>query len=212
MFYYCTNLQTIPLIDTSNVTDMSSMFQYCYKLQTIPLIDTSNVTNMYYMFSTCQNLQTIPLLDTSNVTNMYHMFESCYKLQTMPQIDTSKATDMGSMFAGCSSLVSIPALNFRSLNMPSYAGLFGYSELPKLTDLGGFLNLKTSLESDNNLKRLPNLTYESCINVLNGLYDFTGNGETPSSKQGKLKVHQNFLDKVGDEISIGINKGWVISV
>ena len=67
------------------------------------------------------------------------------------------------------------------------------------------------MASDYNLNSLPNLTYESCINVLNGLYDFTGNGETPSSSQGKLKVHQNFLDKVGDEISIGTSKGWSIT-
>ena len=210
-FYECSQLRTIPLLDTSKVTNMSNMFQYCYKLQTIPLINTSNVTNMYYMFSTCRNLQTMPLLDTSNVTNMYYMFESCSNLQTIPQLDTSKVTEMSSMFAGCSSLVSIPALNARSLNMPSYAGFFGYSDLPKLTDLGGFLNLKSSLESDNNLKRLPNLTKESCINILNGLYDFTGNGETPNSGQGKLKVAQSFIDKVGDEISIGVAKGWSIT-
>lgn len=59
---------------------------------------------------------------------------------------------------------------------------------------------------------MPNLTYESCISILNNLYDFTGNGETPNSSQGKLKVHQNFLGKVGDKISIGINKGWTITV
>ena len=74
------------------------------------------------------------------------------------------------------------------------------------------MNLKCSLTNDKNLKQLPNLTYESCINVLNGLYDFTGNGETPNGDQGQLKVHQNFLDKVGDEISIGTNKGWQITV
>ena len=95
--------------------------------------------------------------------------------------------------------------------MPSYYGVFGWGELPKLTDFGGFLNLKSSLTSDDNLKRLPNLTKESCINVLNGLYDFTGNGETPNSEQGQLKVAQSFIDKVGDEISIGTLKGWSIS-
>ena len=98
-----------------------------------------------------------------------------------------------------------------TLNIPSYYGIFGYNDLSKITDFGGFLNLKCSLTNDNNLKRLPNLTYESCINVLNGLYDFTGNGETPNSEQGQLKVAQSFIDKVGDEISIGVLKGWSIS-
>ena len=45
-----------------------------------PMVDTSNVTNMSNMFSSCSSLTTIPQLDTSNVTNMTHMFSSCSKL------------------------------------------------------------------------------------------------------------------------------------
>ena len=211
MFRDCKSLQTIPEIDTSKVTDMSYMLYNCTNLQTIPLLNTSRVTNMNSMFGYC-NLKTIPLLNTSNVTDMSHMFFYCSNLQTIPQIDTSKVTNMDSMFVNCTSLVSLPSLNAQSLSMNQYSSFFAYTELPKLTDFGGLLNLKCSLTSDGNFNKLPNLTYESCINVLNGLYDFTGNGETPNSGQGKLKVHQNFLDKVGEEISIGVNKGWTITV
>ena len=56
------------------------------------------------------------------------------------------------------------------------------------------------------------LSYESCISILNNLYDFTGNGETPNNDQGKLKVAQSFIDTVGDKISIATNRGWTISV
>lgn len=212
MFQNCSNLQTIPLIDTTNVISMYNMFDGCNNLQTIPLLNTSNVTNMREMFSQCGNLQAIPLLNTSKVTNMNNIFSYCYKLQTIPLIDTSNVTDMTEMFFNCSNLTSLPALNAQSLNMPSYAGIFGWNDLPKLADFGGLLNLKCSLTSNYNLNKLPNLTYESCINILNGLYDFTGNGETPGSNQGQLKVHQNFLDTVGEEISIGTNKGWQITV
>ena len=59
---------------------MGSMFAYCDKLTEIPLLDTSNVTNMYGMFAYCTNLTTIPLLDTSKVTNMQNMFGSCSSL------------------------------------------------------------------------------------------------------------------------------------
>ena len=211
MFNDCGNLQVISEINTSNVSNMSYMFNGCNNLQTIPPIDTSNVTNMSYMFYYCNNLQTIPPLNTSNVTNMYYMFGFCSSLQTIPQIDTSNVTNMSSMLINCTSLVSLPALNAQKLDMPSYYGLFGYTELPKLTDFGGLLNLKCSLNNDDSFKRLPNLTYESCINVLNGLYDFTGNGETPNNNQGKLKVHPNFLTTVGDEISIGTSRGWTIT-
>ena len=212
MFSDCRNLQTIPLIDTSNVTDMSYMFNYCNHLQTIPLLNTSNVTNMEYMFNEVNLLQTIPLLNTSNVTNMNYMFSNCSSLQTIPPLNTSKVIYAANMFERCFDLISIPALDFRGLKMDSFNGFFGWYELTNLTDFGGFLNLKSSLTNDKNLKQLPNLTYESCINVLNGLYDFTGNGETPGSNQGQLNVHQNFLDAVGEEISIGTNKGWTITV
>ena len=209
---YSTFTEVPEWADFEGITDMESMFNDCQNIKTIPLIDTSNITNMSYMLNGCRNLQTIPLINTSNVTNMRCMFQLCYKLQTIPQIDTSNVTNMDSMFFNCNNLTSLPALNAQSLNMPSYQGIFGYNELSNLTDFGGFLNLKYSLTNDSNLKKLPNLTYQSCINVLNGLYDFTGNGETPGSNQGQLKVHQNFLDKVGEEISIGTNKGWQITV
>ena len=212
MFQYCSNLQTIPLIDTSNVTSMANMFSYCNHLQTIPLLNTSNVSNMDSMFFYCEDLQTIPLLNTSNVINMNNMFYGCSNLQTIPSLDTSKVGNMNKMFNNCRSLVSIPALNAQRLSIGQFYGIFGDSELPNLINFGGFLNLKCSLTNEKNLKKLPNLTYESCINVLNGLYDFTGNGETPYSGQGQLKVHQNFLDKVGEEISIGVAKGWTITV
>ena len=237
MLVWCMNLQTIPLIDTRNVTDMRYMFNECSSLQTIPLIDTSNVTNMWHMFDNCRNLQTIPPIDTRNVTDMSYMFYACNKLQRIPQIntsnvtdmrymfygcqnlrdilslDTSKVIDMNNMFGNCNSLVTLPALNAQSLNMGSSLsdGIFGNNDLPNLIDFAGFLNLKCSLTGDNNLKRLPNLIYASCIDILDGLYDFTGNGETPGIGQGKLTVHQNFLNEVGDEISIGVAKGWSIS-
>ena len=212
MFYLCRKLQTIPQIDTSNAYTMDSMFANCDHLKTISLIDTSNVDDMDNMFKQCSDLQTIPQLNTSNATSMSYMFWSCYSLQAIPSLDTSKAVYMDKMFGSCDKLTSLPALNTQSLEMSSYRGFFDTSELPNITDFGGFLNLKCSLTDDDNLKRLPNLTRQSCINVLNGLYDFTGNGETPNSNQGQLKVHQNFLDAVGNEISIGTSKGWTITV
>ena len=198
--------------DFEGITDMAHMFNNCTSLETIPLLNTSNVTNMGYMFHNCGNLQTIPQLDTSKVTNMNRTFSNCASLQTIPQLDTSNVTDMSFMlniYGGMENLVSLPKFNCQKVtNIRNY---FSSLNMSALTDVGGWENLKCNWNDGKGLNRLPNLTYESCINVLNGLYDFTGNGETPNSDQGKLKVHQNFLDKVGDEISIGVNKGWVIS-
>ena len=235
MFSGCRNLQTIPLIDTSNVTDMYSMFNNCSNLQTIPAINTSNVTNMSYMFQGCSNLQTIPLIDTSNVTNMHLMFGSCSSLQTIPQINTSNVTNMSYMFRNCSDLQTIPQLNTSNVTNMSHmffmeVTLNSLSSLPKLdcqkvnamdhyfsgtkdgmstlTDVGGWENLKCNWDDEYSLATCPNLTYQSCINVLNGLYDFVGNGSTETRT---LKVHANFLTTVGDKISIGTLKGWSIS-
>lgn len=85
-----------------------------------------------------------------------------------------------------------------------------YSNNTKLTYHSGFPNCKSSMTS-NYYDKFANLTYESCISILNNLYDFTGNSVTPSSSQGKLKVHANFLTTVGDELSIGTDKGWTIT-
>lgn len=213
MFSYCDNLQTIPLIDTKNVTGMTGMFRDCGSLQTIPLIDTSNVTKMNTMFYKCGSLQTIPQLDTSNVTTMSYMFKGCYNLQTIPELDTRKVTSMNYMFEGCVKLQSLPSFNCSGFETNAMNALGGYfnEDMEYLTEVGGWINLKQKWDDSGGLACCPNLTYQSCINILNGLYDFTGNGETPHFSQGILKVHQNFLDTVGDEISIGVAKSWTIT-
>ena len=208
MFQGCSNLQTIPLLNTSNVTNMQDMFTNCENLQTIPSLDTSNVTNMFEMFNNCFNLQTIPLLNTSNVTNMGHMFDSCLNLQTIPQIDTSNVTDMSQMFSYCRNLQTIPKFNCQKVKYIGAYFLDFTDDMISLTDVGGWENLKIDWDDGEGLVKCPNLTYQSCINILNGLYDFVGNGSTETRT---LKVHQNFLTTVGDEISIGTAKGWVIS-
>ena len=196
--------------DFKGLTDASYLFYYCDKLTTIPLIDTSNVSSMEKMFYSCGNLTIISQLDTSNVVNMASVFQSCRSLTTIPELDTSNVSDVNRMFATCDNLKSLPPL--QSGKITSTTGPFYTGDMPNLTDVGGFIDLKVSWNADNyGFKKLSNLTYQSCINILNGLHDFTGNGETPNSSQGKLKVHQNFLDLVGDEISIAINKGWTIT-
>ena len=215
--YY--NGNSIPELDVSKVTNMTYMFQQCTKLTSLDVSnwDTSNVTNMYYMFSYCSQLTSLDVSnwDTSNVTNMNNMFQQCSKLTSIDLsfLDTSKVTTMGSMFDGCAKLETLSSINCSGITGAdsSGAGMFGYSGLSSLKNFGGWINLKKSV-TNYGINKCPNLTYESCINVLNGLYDFTGNGTTPASNEGKLKVHQNFLNLVGDEISIGTNKGWTITV
>ena len=201
----------VKLKDTSNVTMMPYMFYNCELLTSVPMMDTSKVTTMENMFYNCKYLTTIPPLDTSKVTTMENMFDNCTGLTTIPPLDTSNVTTMRNMFRYCTALKSLPPMDCSKISTQNYYPIYNYSTYSSLTDIGGFINMKYSWTDSYGLPKCPNLTYESCINILNGLYDFTGNGQTPTSSQGKLKVHKNFLTAVGDEISIGTNKGWTIT-
>ena len=54
---------------------MNSMFAFCTNLTTIPLFDTQNVTNMGFMFDNCSNLTELPIFDIRSVTNIKNMIE-----------------------------------------------------------------------------------------------------------------------------------------
>ena len=205
LFYDFVYLKSIPYFDMPRVSDMYQTFMNCKMLTTIPKLNTSKVTSMKYMFSNCSSLTTIPELNTSNVTNMNGMFQGCSSLQTVPHFDTSNVTDMGTMFNGCSKLTSLPCFN--AANATNLNNVFGFSNITTLTDLGGFKDLKISITS-NFLDRVPNLTIESLMNVINNLYDLTGNGV--SSKT--LKFGQTNLNKLTPEqIAVATDKGWTIT-
>ena len=85
MFHSCLELNEIDLskLNTTNVSDMSSMFENCSGLKSIDLssLDTKNVTNMESMFSGCFNLSNIIMpYDTQSVTNISLMFNDCKRL------------------------------------------------------------------------------------------------------------------------------------
>lgn len=103
IFYYTT---------TANVTIMEGMFRNCSNLTTIPLIDTSKVTSMGDMFNGCSNLTTIPQLDMSIVDSMSNMFANCSKLTSIPEIDASHVNGMSIAFYKCTSLTSIGLYGF----------------------------------------------------------------------------------------------------
>jgi surface protein len=110
MFYRCSNLNYIPLLDTSNVTNMRSAFRNCDLLE-VPLLDTSKVTNMERMFDNNQNLVEIPHINTSGVTNFTNMFNYCRDLETVPELDLSSARYCSDMFNYCTSMTGVPALD-----------------------------------------------------------------------------------------------------
>jgi surface protein len=219
MDYFFNNQErsVFPRLLNCTPTSLKNFAYFCdaTTLDGLQYMDVSNCTTLEYAFSYMTNLTNIDAIknwNVSKVTKMNNLFSYCTNLTSIDisNWDTSKVTAMSSLYDNCNKLTTLSAIDCSSISANSYPTC-GYSANNTVTTLGGFINMKSNWDNNYGLKLLPNLTYESCINILNGLYDFTGNNQTPTSTQGKLKVHQNFLDLVGDKISIGTNKGWTIT-
>ena len=207
LFYGCSSLVTIPLLDTAKTTNFNSMFYNCSSLVTIPQLDTTNALYLAYMFRGCKALMRLPLFDTKKVVNFHYMFRNCTSLKTVPPINTQSANNVSYMFYGCIGLTNLPLFNFG--NVTNIGNFFGTTEITTLTDLGGFENLKINWNDDYGLYKLPNLTYQSVLNVINNLYDFRDNGNTTTRT---IKLHPNSISLLSDkDIAIATNKGWIIS-
>ncbi len=143
----CRNIKTIIFsdnIDTSNVTNMTSMFKYCIGLINLKLgnFNTSNVISMRDMFSCCSLLVELDLssFDTSKVTDMSDMFDNCSSLTSLnvTNFNTSKVTNMNWMFNQCKLLNNLDVRNFDTSKVTNMLRMFnGCSSLESL-DLSSF--------------------------------------------------------------------------
>lgn len=190
---------------------MSNLFYNCYSIESVPYFDTSNVTTMDSAFYYCRKLTSIPAYDTSNVTSMDSICHTCESLEEFPAFDTSKVTKMNYFVQACTNLKKIPALQCG--NVSYFNTIFGYSNLKNLTDIGGFIDLgkQANLQGTTNsyfLAQAPNLTKESLLNIINGLYDRASAGLS----QLQFKMHSNHLAMLTDEEkAIVTNKGWILA-
>lgn len=212
--------------DTTNVTNMANMFNLT-ALTSLNLskFKTSKVTNMEQMFrgfkGTTLNLSTF---NFSKVTNMQNMFGACVNLQaiTFPAVfDTSKVTWMAYAFSSCTSVQSLPLFDCSAVT--SINNLFKYGSATDfaITTLGGFNNLgKGYLTSRSanyssytlDLSVCNNLTEQSLINVLNGLYDIATKGcNTQSCILGATNLAKLTSSAGQQALSDAQTKGWTIS-
>lgn len=100
------NISAKDTLNTSNITDMSSMFYRAYSFDwDITKWDTSNVINMEWMFQHSHTFnQDIWFWKTSNVTNMKNMFRDARVFnQDISQWDTSSVISIVNMFSGAES-------------------------------------------------------------------------------------------------------------
>ena len=147
---------------TVDGTSASHMFTN-YPLETIPEINTSNITNMEYMFSDCANITNIPQLNTSKVKTMYQMFTRCYKLSDIPSLNTDNVENMSQMFNYCRSLTKVK-VNYNTSKVTTMYQMFAYcSGLQELDisnfDMSNTTTLQEMFYNSPNLEKLilPNL-------------------------------------------------------
>ena len=133
LFSGCTSLTSIvncTNLDTSNVTNMSSMFDSCSALTSLDIssFNTSKVTNMSFMFNKCSALTSLDVssFDTSKVTDMCAMFQNCSSLTNLnvSKFNTSKVTDMSYMFYGCSVLAGLDVSSFDTSKVTNMRSMF----------------------------------------------------------------------------------------
>lgn len=202
-------------IDTS---ELSSIRQNDYEYtctfgwnphETELTLSMPNVTSLKYFlldFEGGVSGATLRIKDLDKVTDFYYALNG-EGLNTV--ILEGKSTSFSAGYPMRFGTVTNFYFNFDCTNLASNTTMFSSNNTIKF--FNGLPNVKNSQTGSYGINVCQYLTYESCISIMENLYDFTGNGETPTSSQGKLKVHANFLNRVGDEISIATSKGWVIT-
>ena len=200
-FKNVTDNEGFEYLDTSKVTNMSSMF-YKYgesvsSLNTVPNVskwDTSNVTDVSYMFSyfgflstTLNSVPDVSNWNISKVANMSHMFEDygyrTTELNNVPNLskwDTTKVEDVSYMFYNYGNRCVFENLDFSSfntINISSYSYMLAHMNLRSITLGSNFnLNLTGAIIGSN----------KACLTNSSGSYNATwyDDNKTPYEKCG----------------------------
>ena len=179
LFQNCTSLIKVPKLTITNATKTSNMFGYCSALTEIDVSnwDLSKVKDMSNMFSNCKALTSIKgEINSSSNTNFQYIFYSCNNLRTIPALDCTSNTSTSS-----------------SYNSP-------VGSCYSLRTFGGLIGMNKSFYCSGS----DVLSYESLLNVLNGLADGVS-GQTLTLNE----VLVNLL--TDDDIAIATSKGWSVS-
>lgn len=216
LFSGCKSLVKVNIegLNTSKSNDFNSIFADTKKLKNvvgIENLDVSKVTDFYGAFeSTNYDCKGVEQWNVTVPNRFTDMFYNCKNIKSLDltKWKTDTLTTLGSPFESCTYLESldISTWNLSNLTTSSTHSLGSY--LSSLVNLKFGYGLKAKFQFNS-----PNsLSVESMVSVLNGLYDFVGNGQTPTSSQGKLTLGSNALAKLSDEQkAIATDKGWTLS-
>jgi len=117
MFLGCFTLTTLPLsLDISKAVEISSMFSECRLLKSLPVLDYSNVNNMSFFASNCYSLNSINYdINSYNCTNHRQLFQGCIGLTYIKSIDSSISENGKNAFSDCISLRNMPFTSLRNM-------------------------------------------------------------------------------------------------
>ena len=187
-----------------------SLFANCKNLKRLENVpeDWKPYGNTGWMFHECRKLEEAPMLDLSCVGNTEYMFQYCTSLKTIPQYNMHFVENASSMFMGCAGLETLPALDFTNMKECNMFTKYGSSTTPpNLAYVGGFINVRCDLY----LASVAYLEHDGLMNIINNLYDFTGNSILPSGGEANLTFNKRLDPFLSDEEkTIAVNKGWKI--
>ena len=211
LVYGCEKLKNVTLKNV-NMTDSRSVFYNCGYLSNV---DFDNVTlngSLDSTFQGCSKLTSVPQFFTSNnVTDTSYMFSGCSEITSVPQFDTSKTKKINAMFRNCSKLETIPEFDFGSVDsLPTGSSYQPFRSCGLLHNIGGFKDLGKGFKDETVLLNLYDsvITYESCMNIINKLYDLNLINFTHTATIDLNTTSFNYLSP--EDIAIATSKGWTI--
>ena len=179
--------------------------QYADKIRNIPTNDSITLpAGTAFAFSNNSDPNITYIVDTA-----FQLFYNSF-FETAPHIIISGINvSADSMFDKCYDVVTIPTFNCE--NIVSTRRMFEYctdlTNVGYLTDIGkGFLNGTLVTLS---FLYCSKLTKESCMNIINSLYDLNLNNSY--TNVAYLKFHATPYSLLSaDDIAIATSKGWVV--
>ena len=131
------SIDGLQYLNTTNVTDMTSMFSGCYSLMDLDLsgFNTVKVIGMDQMFSAIGlTILDLSSFNTANVEEMSYMFNGCNaltKIYVGEEWSTSKVSSSDGMFRNCTSLVGGAGTPYDAAHVDaSYAHIDGGENNP----------------------------------------------------------------------------------
>jgi len=184
------SLMSVPLFDTSGVTDSSLMFYQNWALNELPLFDLSNVINAEQMINGCQSLSVIPAFDLSSATNVLGFAYQCFSLYRWPAVTLGAAVNATQMVDQTQSLKEIAPADWSGVN--NLTGAFGLNySLSRIQATG--IKVTFSIAGGNMSAMALNELFTNLATVVGQTVTITGNPGAGTCDQ-----------------SIATAKGWTV--